>query len=69
MPIEDSLFYQNPALGLVKKKIGEQNVGDGREKRDCRLKYWTLYFDGSKSQEGSRAGYILIDHKGKRHFL
>jgi ribonuclease HI len=25
--------------------------------------------DGSKSQEGSGAGCILIDHKGKRHFL
>jgi len=26
---------------------------------------WTLYFDGSKSQEGSGARCILIDPKGK----
>jgi ribonuclease HI len=30
---------------------------------------WTLYFDGSKSQEGSGAGCILTDPKGKRHLL
>jgi ribonuclease HI len=30
---------------------------------------WTLYFDGSKSQEGSRARCILIDPKGKQNFL
>jgi ribonuclease HI len=29
----------------------------------------TLYFDGSNSQEGSGAGCILIDEKGKRNFL
>ena len=23
--------------------------------------FWTLYFDGSKTLEGSRAGYVLID--------
>jgi ribonuclease HI len=30
---------------------------------------WTLYFDGSKLQEGSGAGCLLIDPKGKRSFL
>jgi ribonuclease HI len=30
---------------------------------------WTIYFDGYKSQEGSGAGCILIDPKGKCHFL
>ena len=33
------------------------------------MQIWTLYFDGSKSQEGLGAGCILIDQKGKRHFL
>jgi ribonuclease HI len=30
---------------------------------------WTLYFDGSKLQEGSGEGCILIDPKGKQNFL
>ena len=27
--------------------------------------FWTLYFDGSKTLEGSGAGYVLIDPKNK----
>ena len=27
---------------------------------------WTLYFDGSKSKEGARAGFLLIDPKGNK---
>jgi hypothetical protein len=69
MPIGDSLFCQNPTLGLVKEKNGEQNTSDGREKSDCHSQIWTLYFDGSKSQEGSGAGCLLIDPKGKCHFF
>ena len=69
MPTIGSLFCQNPMLGLVKEKIGEQNIGDERERRDCHSQIWTLYFDGSKSQEGLGAGCILIDPKGKFHFL
>ena len=56
-------------LGLVKENIGGKNTGDGRERNDCHSQIWTLYFDGSKSQEGSGAGCILIVPKGKRHFL
>jgi hypothetical protein len=69
MPMGDSLFCQNSALGIVGEKIGEQNIKEERERSDCRSPIWTLYFDGSKSQEGSGAGCILIDHKGKCHFL
>jgi ribonuclease HI len=53
----------------VEENIGEQNIKEGRETSDCRSPIWTLYFDGSKSQEGSGVGCILIDHKGKHHFL
>ena len=28
-------------------------------------KFWVLYFDGSKTREGSRAGYILMDPEKK----
>jgi hypothetical protein len=30
---------------------------------------WTMYFDDSKSQEGSESGCILIDLKGKKNLL
>ena len=31
--------------------------------------FWTLYFDGSKTLEGSGAGYVLIDPRKNKHFL
>ena len=30
---------------------------------------WTLYFDGSKTLEGSGAGCVLIDPQKNKHFL
>jgi len=30
---------------------------------------WTLFFDGSKSQEGDRASCLLINPKGENSFL
>jgi ribonuclease HI len=52
----------------MERKI-EQESNKKEEKGDCRSQIWTIYFDGSKSQEGSGTGCILIDPKGKRHFL
>ena len=31
--------------------------------------FWMLFFDGSKTLEGSGAGCVLIDPKKKKHFL
>ena len=31
--------------------------------------FWTLFFDGSKTLEGSGAGCVLIDPKKNKHFL
>ena len=31
--------------------------------------FWMLFFDGSKTLEGSRAGCVLIDPKKNKHFL
>ena len=31
--------------------------------------FWTLYFDGSKTLEGSGAGCVLIDPRKNKHFL
>jgi hypothetical protein len=69
MPMGDSLFCQNSTLGLVGEKIEEKNIKEERERSNCGSSNWTLYFDGSKSQKGSGVGCILIDHKGKLHFL
>jgi hypothetical protein len=66
MPMEDSLFCQDLVLGLPEEKIEERNTDWNGNHRS---QIWTLYFDGSKSQEGSGAGCILIDQKGKCHFL
>jgi ribonuclease HI len=69
MPIGDSLFFQNPADRSLGQEIGEKEINEEQEKSDCRSRIWTLCFDGSKSQEGSGAGCILINPKGQRHFL
>jgi ribonuclease HI len=66
---EETLFYEEPMLEITEQKIG----GKESNKREETLKFisqiWTIYFDGSKSQEGSREGCTLIDPKGKHHFL
>ena len=31
--------------------------------------FWILYFDGSKTLEGSGAGYVLIKPRKNKHFL
>jgi hypothetical protein len=69
IPTGDTLFCQNPVLEIMEQKMGRHEINKGKEKSDCRSQIWTLYFDGSKSQEGSGAGCILIDPKGKCHFL
>ena len=56
-------------LELVKQEVREQETNKGNENSDSRSQIWTLYFDGSKSQEGSRVGCILINPIGKCHFL
>jgi ribonuclease HI len=69
MPTKDSLFCQNPVPGRVEKKGGQHNINNGEGRTDCHSCIWTLYFDGSNSQEGSGAGCILIDLRGRCHFL
>ena len=64
--MEYYLFCQDLVLGLLEEKIKERNI-DWNGNHHSQI--WTLYFDGSKSQEGSGVGCILIDQKGKHHFL
>ena len=32
-------------------------------------RFWVLYFDGSKTQEGSGSSYILMDPENNKHFI
>jgi ribonuclease HI len=66
---KETLFYQEPLLETIDKIGGEEEVSRYGEADDFRSQVWTLYFDGSKSQEGSGVGCILIDPKGKQNFL
>ena len=45
------------------------NIGDDTNQLELNDRYWFLYFDGSKTQEGSGAGCILIDPDKNKHFL
>jgi ribonuclease HI len=62
-------FVKTLVPGRVEGKGGQHNVNNGEGRNDCHSCIWTLYFDGSKSQEGSGAGCILIDPRGRRHSL
>jgi ribonuclease HI len=69
IPTEETLFCQEPVLEIMEQKIREKESDKREETDNLRSQIWTIYFDGSKSQEGSGAGCILIDPKGKCHFL
>jgi hypothetical protein len=62
---EDTLFCQEPALE-IREQIGGKGESDRKEEVERFYpQVWTLYFYGSKSQEGSGARCILINPKGK----
>jgi hypothetical protein len=68
-PIGNALFCQSPTIELTGQEIGKQEINIEKGKRDCLSHICTLYFHGSKSQEGSGAGCILINPKGRHYFL
>jgi hypothetical protein len=65
--VKESLFCQEPLLETTYKVCGEEEVTRCEEVDKFLSQVWALYFDGSKSQEGSEAGCILIDPKGKHN--
>jgi len=69
IPIEETFSYQEPVQEITGRKIREKEINKKEETDNLCSQMWTIYFDGSKSQEGSGAGCILIDAKGKHHFL
>jgi ribonuclease HI len=69
MTTEETLFCQEPALEIMEQTGGEEESDKKEEANRKTPQVWTLYFDGFESQEGSGARCILIDPKGKQHFL
>ena len=55
--------------GAANKEDEGEKITKHEEVNKFFSQVWTLYFDGSKSQEGSGAGCILIDPKGKQKFF
>ena len=53
----------------MEQEVRELETDKGNKKNDPLSQIWTLYFDGSKSQEGFGEGCILINPIGKHHFL
>ena len=45
------------------------DIKDNTNPLELHAIFWFLYFDGSKTQEGSGAGCILIDLDMNKHFL
>jgi hypothetical protein len=67
--VEETLFYQEPMLEIIEQTKGKRESNRKEEADTFFPQIWTLYFDGSKSQEGSGVGCVLINPKGKQHFL
>jgi hypothetical protein len=62
---DKTLFCQETPSKII-EQIGRGEGGDKKEESDRFFpQVWTLYFDGSKSQEGFGVGCILINPKGK----
>ena len=45
------------------------NVGDATNSVDLEDRFWVLYYNGSKTQEGSGAGYVLVGPEKTKYFL
>jgi hypothetical protein len=66
---EEIIFCQDSPSGVADKEDESEKIGRHEEVFNFWSQVWTLYFDGSKSKEGSREGCILIDPKVKQRFL
>jgi hypothetical protein len=54
--IEESILYQDSPIGATNKEVEIVKVARHEECRNFPPQIWKLYFDGSKSQEGSGVG-------------
>jgi hypothetical protein len=54
--IEESILYQDSLTGVADKEVEIVKIARHEEVINFPPQIWTLYFDGSKSQEGSGAG-------------
>jgi hypothetical protein len=69
MAEKETLFCQESLLKTTEQIGGKEESGRKKETDGVHSQVWTLYFYGSKSQEGLGAGCIFIDPKGKQNFL
>jgi len=65
---EEIILCQYSSIGVIDNEDESEKISRHEEVINFPPQIWTLYFDGSKSQEGSRAGCILIHPKGKQTF-
>ena len=56
-------------METTNKVYEDEKITRPKEVAKFHSQVWMLYFDGSKSQEGSGERFILIDPKGKHNFL
>jgi hypothetical protein len=63
--IEGGILCQDSPSGVVDKEDEGEKISRHEKVSNFPPQIWMLYFDGSKSQEGSRARCILIEPKGK----
>jgi hypothetical protein len=54
--VKETFFYQEQVLETTKHIGGKEESGRKKEIDGFFSQIWTLYFDGSKSQEWSGAG-------------
>jgi hypothetical protein len=66
---EERILCPDSPSGVADKKDEIEKIARHEEVSNSPPQIWTLYFDGSKSQEGSGAQCILIEPKGKQNFL
>jgi ribonuclease HI len=66
---EESTLYQDSPTGVAEKEVEIVKISRHKEVINFPPQIRTLYFDGSKSQEGSGEGCILIYPKWKQSFL
>jgi hypothetical protein len=63
MTVEETLFCQEPVLKTMEQIGGKEESGRKKETDGFLSQIWTLYFDGSKSQEGSGQGVSSLIRK------
>ena len=65
--LDCNINYVNCVNSITEKNLNHADAN--KIGLSINLDIWTLFFDGSKSQEGDRASCLLINPKGENSFL